>query len=93
MTSLHITHTVNDFDEWLATFTSFADFRAQGGVKSTTVRRGIDDPNRVAIDLEFATPDEARSFLGHLETEIWPNSPHFIGVPTTHLLELAGATV
>jgi hypothetical protein len=93
MTSLHISHTVNDFDEWLTTFNSFADFRVQGGVTSTTVRHAIENPNVVAVDLEFPSADQARSFLKHLESEIWPNSPHFSDTPTSLLLHSATAAV
>lgn len=91
MTSLHITHTVRDFDEWYATFQEHEGFRAQGGVTGLAVRRGADDPNRVAIDLEFDGVDEARAFLGLLETRIWPTSPHLDGTPTVHVLEVVRA--
>src|SRR5687768_12695751 len=93
MTSLHISHRVNDFDEWLTTFNSFADFRTQGGVTAQTVRHGVDDPNVVAIDLELDTIEDARALLQRLETEIWPSSPHFTGTPTTAILETVGAPV
>ena len=87
MTTLHISHTVRDFDEWLATFNSFTDFRAEGGVRSLTVRHAVDDPNLVAVDLDFGTTEEARSFLTRLQTEIWPNSPHVEGEPAAQLFE------
>jgi hypothetical protein len=93
MTSLHITHTVPDFDEWLTTFNSFADFRAAGGVTAVTVRHAVDDPNSIAVDLTFDTSEEAVAFLARLETEIWPNSPHIKGRPTSQLLETVGAVV
>jgi hypothetical protein len=91
MTSLHITHAVRDLDEWLSTFNSRADFRASGGVTSLTVRHSVDDPNFVAVDLNFDTADQARSFLTRLETEVWPSSPHVDGTPTVHVLEAVGA--
>ena len=53
------------------------------------VRHGVDDPNFVAIDLEFDTAEQARAFLERLQTEIWPNNPHFSGTPTTYLLQAA----
>lgn len=90
MTSLHITHTVRDFDEWYATFQDHEAFRAQGGVTGLTVRRSADDPNRVAVDLEFDGTDEARAFLGLLETRIWPTSPHLDSAPVVQLLEVVG---
>ena len=89
MTSLNITHGVRDFDEWLATFKSFDAFRAEGGVTACSVRHGVDDPNVVTIDLEFDTPEQARALLERLQTEIWPNNPHFSGSPTTYLLQAA----
>ena len=93
MTSLHISHTVNDYADWLATFESFAEFRRQNGVSSLTLRRGVDDPNFVAVDLEFGSAEKARSFLQLLETQIWPGSPHLDGRPTSHILEQATASV
>lgn len=87
MTSLHIEHNVHDLGLWLETFRSFDDFRAEGGVKAVQVRHGVDDPNYVAVDLEFDSADQARAFLGRLQHEILPNSPHFDGTPTTRLLE------
>lgn len=80
-------HSVNDLESWLETFRSFDDFRAQGGVTAVQVRHGVEDPNYVTVDLEFESAEEARAFLAQLETRIWPNSPHFEGSPTTHLLE------
>lgn len=87
MTSLHIEHRVNDLEPWLQTFRSFDDFRAEGGVKTVQVRHGVDNPNFVAIDLGFDSVEQARAFLGQLEKKIWPNSPHFEGIPITHILE------
>ena len=87
MTSLHIEHSVNDLEPWLETFRSFDDFRTEGGVKAVQVRHGVDSPNYVAVDLEFESVEEARAFLGRLETQVWPNSPHFDGTPTSNILE------
>jgi hypothetical protein len=87
MTSLHIEHPVNDLEPWLATFRSFDDFRAQGGVTAVQVRHGVDNPNYIAVDLEFESVEQARAFLAQLETQIWPNAPHFDGIPTTRILE------
>lgn len=87
MTSLHIEHSVHDLEPWLQTFRSFDAFRAEGGVKAVQVRHRVDDPKYVAVDLEFDSVDEARTFLGRLEQQIWPNSPHFDGTPTAHILE------
>jgi hypothetical protein len=93
MASLHIEHTVDDLDRWLDTFTSFAEVRAKGGVTDVQVRHDPDHPTHVAIDLEFGSLDKARSFLGFLETEIWPNSPHFSVMPTRRLLDTVQSAV
>jgi hypothetical protein len=87
MTSLHIQHRVNDLEPWLETFRSFDDFRAEGGVTAVQVRHGVDNPNYVAVDLDFDSVEQARTFLSQLQTKIWPNSTHFDGTPTSHLLE------
>ena len=56
---------------------------------SDSIRDGVDDPSFGAVDLEYDSADRARAFLASLQTEIWPNSPHFRGTPTTYLLEAA----
>ena len=88
MTSLLITHTVTDLAAWSAAFSAFDELRAQGGVTSVQTRHRVDDPNHVAIDLEFGTTEEARAFQQLLETQVWPSSPHLGGTtPETLLLE------
>ena len=89
MTSLLITHTITGpLDEWIATFSSFDEVRTAAGVTAVQVRQGVDDPASLAIDLTFATTEEARSFREFLETTVWPNSPHLGGtIPETRILE------
>jgi hypothetical protein len=85
MTSLLIT---GPLDEWLETFSSFDEIRANAGVTATRVRHGADDPSLLAIDLTFASAAEARSFREFLETQVWPGSPHLGGTnPETRILE------
>jgi hypothetical protein len=89
MTSLLITHTITgSLDEWTETFSSFDEVRTKAGVTAVQVRQSLEDPNALAIDLEFGSADEARSFREFLETQVWPNSPHLGGtVPETRILE------
>ena len=87
MTTIHIEHSVNDLKPWLDTFRSFDDFRAEGGVKAVQVRHGVDNPNYIAVDLEFESVERARAFLKRLETQVWPSNPHFDGSPTSVILE------
>ena len=77
MTTLHIENTVRDFDEWKAAFDKFERFRADKGVRSYRLARELADPNRVVIDLDFDSAEEATVFRGALE-QIWrtPRSRH-----------------
>ena len=91
MPTLHIEHSINDFDTWASAFNRFADARRQAGVRAQSVRRPVDDPNYVVIDLEFETTDEAAAFRRFLETHIWGiegNAPALVGSPETLILEL-----
>ena len=90
-TTLHITHRIDgDFDAWLATFRTFDDVRARGGVTATRVRHGVEDPKLVDVELDFDDAEHARAFLGFLESEVWPTSPHLDGTPATSLLVAVG---
>ena len=92
MTTLHIEHSVTDFDLWLTAFGRFGPARAQGGVRAQRVFRPQDDPRYVLIDLDFDTPGEAQRFLRFLETTVWAsrdNSPALHGTPQVRLLDQA----
>ena len=90
MNTLHIEHPIADFATWSAAFDRFADIRARSGVLGQRVQRPVDDERYVVIDLDFATADEARRFLGFLETTVWASrdsSPALAGRPLTRILE------
>jgi len=70
MTTLHIENTVHDYETWEQTFDKFESFRADNGVRSYRLSRGVEDPNRVTIDLEFGSRQEAETFVPLLE-KIW----------------------
>ena len=92
MPTLHIQHPVTDFDTWTAAFGRFADARRQGGVRAERVRRPVDDPRFVVIDLDFDSTEEAQRFLGFLRVQVWANpanAPALAGTPTTLILEPA----
>jgi hypothetical protein len=92
MPTLHIEHPITDFDTWQAAFDRFADFRTKSGVRRHNVRRPIDDPNFVVIDLDFDTAAEAEAFLGFLRTQVWSSAEHapaLGGTPQTKILEPA----
>lgn len=90
MPTLHIEHEINDFDVWTAAFAQFAEVRRRSGVRGQSVRRPVDDPHYVVIDLEFATVAEAESFRDFLRTKVWASpesSPALVGLPQTQVFE------
>ena len=70
MTVLQIEHAVRDFDRWKEAFDSDPVGRRQGGVRRYRILQAADDPNFVAIELEFDGAAEAEAFQGRLE-ELW----------------------
>lgn len=70
MTTLHIENTVRDFDEWKATFDKFGRFRVEKKMRSYRMARQVDDPNKVVIDLDFDSVEDATEFSAALQ-EIW----------------------
>ena len=94
MPTLHIEHSIVDFDLWNAAFERFAQVREQSGVLEQRIQRPVDDPNYVVIDLDFGTTGEAESFLAFLRSKVWPspkNAPALTGVPQAKILEPASS--
>jgi hypothetical protein len=94
MPTLHIEHSIKDFDTWNSAFSRFADARRKAGVRAQRIQRPVDNSRYVVIDLDFATIGEAEAFLGFLTTQVWTireNSPALVGTPQTMILENAAA--
>jgi hypothetical protein len=94
MVTLHIEHSVNDYDLWRTAFGRFAQVRAQSGVLAERIQRPVDDPRYVVIDLDFADAGHAQGFLAFLQTKVWASpdtSPALVGVPATKVLEQVAA--
>lgn len=70
MTVLQIEHRVRDYEEWKRAFDSDPVGREQGGVRQHRIVRGVDDPNFVAIELEFDDADAAERFREAL-SRLW----------------------
>jgi hypothetical protein len=70
MATLHVENTVRDFDEWKAVFDKFDRFRAEKNLRSYRLARQVDDPNKIVIDMDFDTVEDATEFRGALE-QIW----------------------
>lgn len=73
MPTLHIQHTVVDYDSWKQTFDSDPVDRKGAGVRRFTIHRSVADPSLVMIDLDFDTVAEAEKLLDGLR-RLW-NGP------------------
>ena len=67
MFTLHIEHSVGDYDAWKRMFDSDPLNRKTAGVTSYRVMRPIDDPNAVRVDLEFDSREAGETMKAALE--------------------------
>ncbi len=63
MVTVQIEHPIRDFGAWKAAFDRDPADRRRSGVQRYVIRRPVDDPNYVGIDLDFASLAEAEAFL------------------------------
>ena len=70
MIILHIEHTVAHFDNWKASFDSYAELRQKTGVRRYQISRTVDNPNFVMIDLEFEQLAGGETLLSTVQ-EAW----------------------
>jgi hypothetical protein len=89
--TLRIEHEIQDYETWQKAFDSFAEARANAGVRSFTIRQPVDDPKYLLLDLEFDTAGQAETFAGFLYQQVWSSpvsSPGLAGAPQTRILDL-----
>ena len=89
MTTLSIEHPITDYAVWKLAFDRFGAMRGAAGVRSHLIRRPVDDPCYVVVDLEFDTAEEAAAFLEVLRARVWAQpatSPALAGTPVTRIL-------
>lgn len=70
MYKLHIEHPVVNYEGWKQAFDSDPVGRERSGVRRYQILRAVDDPNHVAIDLEFDTQAEAEALLAAMR-QVW----------------------
>lgn len=91
MTTLRIEHAINDYESWQKAFDSFAEARANAGVRSFAIRQPADDPKYLMLDLEFATAGQAEAFASFLHEQVWSSpasSPALAGPAQTRILDV-----
>ena len=91
MTTLRIEHAISDYQLWKKAFDGFAEARASAGVRGCAIRRPVDDPNYLMLDLEFDTAGGAEAFARFLVEQVWSapaSSPGLAGAPKTRVLDL-----
>jgi len=89
---LQIEYPVPDYDAWKAAFDRDLLDREGSGVRRYRVLRPTDDPNYVAIDLEFENAGEAEAYLAALWRQFYSSreaSPAPGGGPKTRIVEVA----
>jgi len=90
MATVHIEHPIRDFGTWKAAFDRDPADRRGSGVQRYSIQRPSDDPNYVAIDLDFATDAEAEAFLVTMR-QIWVSSgaaQALAGTPEARIMRL-----
>jgi hypothetical protein len=96
MYTLSIEHAISDFPTWKQAFDRFQAARDKAGVLGQRVRRPIDDPHYLVIELDFDALENADSFRQFLHDVVWVNrdaSPALLGAPTTRILQPAEENV
>jgi hypothetical protein len=87
---VQIEHPIRDFDTWKRAFDSDPAHREESGVRRYNVYRPIDDPNYIAVDLEFATRAEADAFKTAIE-RVWRSpqaAPALGGTPRARVVDV-----
>jgi quinol monooxygenase YgiN len=87
---VQLEHPVRDFATWKAAFDSDPVRREASGVRRYQIFRPIDDPNYIAVDLEFDDRAAAEAFKVALET-LWRSpqaAPALGGTPRVRIVDI-----
>ena len=82
MVTVRIEHPITSFERWKAAFDRDPVDRRGSGVRRYQIFRPVDDPEFVMIDLDFATPTEATTFVSAMR-QVWasPQAAPALGGP------------
>ncbi len=90
MSIVQLEHPIRDFETWKAAFDRDPVQREASGVRRYQIYRPIDDPNFIAVDLEFDSRGEADAFKAALE-QLWRSpqaTPALGGPPRVRIVEM-----
>ncbi len=90
MPVVQLEHPIRDFDTWKAAFDRDPVGREASGVRRYQIYRPIDDPNFIAVDLEFDSRGEADAFKLALE-RLWRSpqaAPALGGTPRVRIVDM-----
>ena len=88
MIILQIEHKVSNFEGWKKAFDNDPVGRKKAGVIRYRVKRPVDDPTFVIVELEFANEQGARQMLTALQ-KLWTKVEGTVmDSPTTQILTL-----
>jgi len=89
MVTVRIEHPITSFERWKAAFDRDPVDRRASGVQQYQIFRPVDDPEFVMIDLDFATPAEATTFVAAMR-RVWASpqaAPALGGAPRATIAE------
>jgi hypothetical protein len=87
---VQLEHPIRDFDTWKAAFERDPVGREASGARRYQIYRPIDDPNFIAVDLEFDSRGEADAFKLVLE-RLWRSpqaAPALGGTPRVRIVDM-----
>ncbi len=93
MSIVQIEHPIRDYETWKAAFDRDPVQRQASGVRRYQIYRPTDDPNYIAVDLEFEGHDQAEAFKVALEA-MWRSpqaAPALGGTPRARVVDVVEA--
>ena len=89
MVRLFVRHTVADYAVWRKGYDAFDTQRGPMGVTAHAVFQSVDNPNDVTVSHDFATAQQARSFMASDELKKAMQNAGVQGAPTVWLTNMS----